>query len=227
MIGGSNTAAQPDEGDKMFGGSDQDVMAGDNAAVTRPGGSEIDGTTIRSVTLHDLSSGNSDQPHSGQDDMQGDEGNDDMYGGGEADTINGNAGDDLIEGNGSSDTLLGDAGQDDIIGGTSQGSGGQPDAADTIYGGSNEPDPTLTDDFDVIAGDNATSLPTRKEWCGASSHSTTLPRRQPLRPLIPAAATTSLAKTALTSYTVRAATKSVCRADAATTSCMATTAAIL
>lgn len=154
LIGGSGAAGQPDAGDFMFGNANQDVMAGDNATITRPAvPAEIDGTIVRSVTLHDLADGNSDTANAGMDDMQGDEGNDDMYGGGENDTINGNAGDDMIEGNGATDTLLGDAGQDDLIGGTSQGGGGTPDAADTIYGGSNGPD--LAGDFDVMAGDNA------------------------------------------------------------------------
>ena len=138
----------------MFGSANQDVMAGDNATITRPAvPAEIDGTIVRIVTLHDLATGNSDTANAGMDDMQGDDGNDDLYGGGENDTLNGNAGDDMLEGNGATDTLFGDAGQDDLIGGTSQGSGGQPDAADTIYGGSNGP--ALAGDFDVIAGDNA------------------------------------------------------------------------
>jgi Ca2+-binding RTX toxin-like protein len=153
MIGGSSGAGQPDEGDFMFGNADQDVMVGDNATITRPGGVEIDGTIVRSVTLHDLATGNADTPHAGPDTMQGNAGNDDMYGGGENDTLNGNADDDYIEGNGGTDTLYGDAGQDDLVGGTSQGGGGQPDGADTIYGGSNGP--ALAYDFDVIAGDNA------------------------------------------------------------------------
>ena len=153
MIGGSGAAGQPDEGDIMYGSANQDVMAGDNASISRPGETEIDGTIIRIVMLHDLATGNGDTANAGNDDMQGDEGNDDMYGGGENDTLNGNAGDDKIEGNGGTDTLYGDAGQDDLIGGTSQGNGGQPDAADTIYGGSNGPG--LASDFDVIVGDNA------------------------------------------------------------------------
>jgi len=161
MIGGSSTAGAEDDeqyvvglgniGDRMYGNARHDVMAGDNAQITRPDGTNPDGSVKRSVTLYDL--GCDVDNEAGNDIMSGGHGNDDMYGGGENDTMHGNAGDDYLEGNCADDEMYGDAGQDDLIGGTSQNAGGVPDGGDTMYGGSNSSD--LLSDFDVLAGDNA------------------------------------------------------------------------
>jgi Ca2+-binding RTX toxin-like protein len=150
MIGGSSSSGTSDVGDIMRGNAQQDVMCGDNAIITRPGGTDsADGTVIRNVTLLDLNS-----PIGGPDEMHGDAGNDDMYGGPEADTMHGNAGDDYMEGNpGSEVHMYGDAGQDDMMGGTSQTGSTYPDGGDTISGGDGAGGVT-DNDYDVILGDN-------------------------------------------------------------------------
>ena len=140
IVGGSNTAGQPDAGDTICGGdcitpalpSDHDVIAGDNALITRPGGDRVDGAHIRNVTLYDLAS--TDLSLYGDDTISGDQGNDRIFGQNGNDTLHGNDGDDSIEGNQGNDAVFGDAGQDDLIGGTSQGGGGVPDGNDCIQG---------------------------------------------------------------------------------------------
>ena len=153
MVGGSQGGSPPaDSGDTMLGNTEQDVIAGDNAIITRPGGSDPDLTTTRSVSLSDPTAGGADY-------IQGNLENDDVYAGGDGDLVHGDEGADYIEGNGGSDGagvlggppvarigLYGDTGQDDIIGGTSQGNGGVADGADDIWGGQ---------DADVAVGDNA------------------------------------------------------------------------
>lgn len=158
MIGGSAGSGTADTNDDMNGNDGHDVMAGDNASITRPGGvNPADGSVLRVVVLHDLASGNSDTTAAGPDTMNGNGGNDQMYGQGEADIMHGNEGDDYMEGNGGSDLMHGDAQQDDLIGGTSQELGGTPDGSDTIYG---------DEDYDVILGDNAaiTRLIVNDQW---------------------------------------------------------------
>ena len=148
MLGGSPTEGVSDAGDIMYGNAGQDVMAGDNALITRPGGEDsADGSVIRSVTLLDLDSTNTNV--SGGDQMWGNDGNDDMYGQGSDDEMHGGAGDDYMEGNPGGDDMYGDAGQDDMLGGTSQTGSTYPDGGDTIYGG---------DDYDVILGDNGSIM---------------------------------------------------------------------
>jgi Ca2+-binding RTX toxin-like protein len=153
LIGGSQGGSPPaDGGDTILGNAGQDVILGDDGDVSRPGGAEPDGTTVRSVTLTDPNAG-------GADFIQGNDENDDVYAGGSGDLVHGDAGDDYVEGNGGSDGdgdadttpdsgigLYGDAGQDDLIGGTSQGDGGVADGADDLWGGMGA---------DVAAGDNA------------------------------------------------------------------------
>lgn len=153
IIGGSQGASPPaDDGDTILGNAAQDVILGDNGDISRPGGTDPDGTTTRSVTLSDPAAGGGDY-------VQGNDENDDVYAGGGGDLVHGDAGDDYVEGNGGSDGdgdtdrtpdagigLYGDSGQDDLIGGTSQGTGGVVDGKDDIWGGQGA---------DVAVGDNA------------------------------------------------------------------------
>ncbi len=142
LIGGSSAPGTPDAADVINGNAGHDVLAGDNATITRPGGTEVDGSTRRSVTLLDPTIGGGDTLH-------GDEDNDRIFGGPEKDTIYGDDGDDYAEGNQSNDTLYGGLGQDDLIGGSS--TSGAADGRDIITG---------NDDHDVLAGDNATIVRT-------------------------------------------------------------------
>ncbi|HSL11509.1 MAG TPA: calcium-binding protein [Actinomycetota bacterium] len=168
VVGGSQGGSPPaDRGDTILGNTEQDVILGDNGTVTRPGGTEPDGTKTRTVVLTDPGSGIA---QADGDWIQGNTGNDDIYAGDGGDLVHGDEGDDYVEGNGDSDGagvlggnpvasigLYGDAGQDDLIGGTSQGSGGVADGSDDIWGG---------DDHDVAAGDNATITRTGGGACG-------------------------------------------------------------
>ena len=163
IVGGSQGGSPPaDGGDTILGNVEQDVILGDN--ITRPGGSDPDGTTTRSVSLSDPTAG-------GPDWIQGNDENDDVYAGGDGDLVHGDAGDDYVEGNGGSDGdgrrrrapdtaigLYGDTGQDDLIGGTNQGDGGIGDGADDIWGGQGH---------DAIAGDNADILRAAGSDCPA------------------------------------------------------------
>jgi Ca2+-binding RTX toxin-like protein len=140
ILGGTSLSGQPDAGDTICGGDcvtpgltdDHDVIAGDNALITRPGGNRVDGAHNRTVTLYELSS--IDTTLYGNDSISGDQGNDRIYGQNGDDTLHGNAGDDAIEGNSGKDAVFGDQGQDDLIGGSTQGGGGVPDANDCIQG---------------------------------------------------------------------------------------------
>ena len=159
MIGGTSQGGGgvADEGDVMHGNDGQDVMVGDNGSIIRPGGVSLaDGTINRTVTLFDLSCGSG---LAGNDTMNGNDGNDDMFGGCAVDTMHGNDGDDYLEGNGDGDIMFGDVGQDDMIGGTSQGGGANPDGADTMAGGDGsetlaELGTAVNAIHDVLVGDN-------------------------------------------------------------------------
>ena len=154
IVGGSQgTPAEADGGDTILGNAAQDVILGDDGDVSRPGGTDSDGTTTRTVTLRNPGT------DGGADYIQGNDENDDVYAGGAGDLVHGDLGDDYVEGNGGADGdptgdhlpvaaigLYGDAGQDDLIGGTSQGTGGSADGADDIWGGQGA---------DVATGDNA------------------------------------------------------------------------
>ena len=143
IVGGSQgTPAEADGGDTILGNAAQDVILGDDGDITRPGGTDPDGTTTRAVTLRNPGT------DGGADYIQGNDENDDVYAGGAGDLVHGDLGDDYVEGNGGADGdpagdhlpvaaigLYGDAGQDDLIGGTSQGTGGIADGADDIWGG--------------------------------------------------------------------------------------------
>ncbi|HEX7222295.1 MAG TPA: calcium-binding protein, partial [Candidatus Limnocylindrales bacterium] len=173
IIGGSRGASPPaDRGDTILGNAGQDVVVGDNGVITRPVGTDADGTTSRVVTLTDP--GGAAVAQSDGDWIQGNEENDDVYAGGGGDLVHGDLGDDYVEGNGGGDGdadadttpdpaigLYGDTGHDDLIGGTSQGSGGVADGADDVWGGSGA---------DVIAGDNATITRGAGTDCPAEPH---------------------------------------------------------
>ncbi|MBI2919206.1 MAG: calcium-binding protein, partial [Chloroflexi bacterium] len=174
LIGGTSQAGVADKGDTLDGGNGHDVIAGDNATITRPGGTNpFDGSLKRIITLLDVNSTDADL--FGNDQITGGAGNDILYGGAGNDTIYGdsqlvggvitpvaNGGDDIIQGNAGNDTIYGEAGQDDIVGGTGRTKSDDPttamngrlDGNDIIYGG-NSLGTVGSVDFDVIAGDNA------------------------------------------------------------------------
>ena len=179
LIGGGDDAGYADGADCIFGDGSVDVMAGDNASVTRPGGTDAyDGAVKRSVDLLDLFT--DPTGIAGADVMSGGAGPDRMFGGGVGETLmHGNGGDDYMEGNGGGDTAYGDAGQDDLIGGTSQNDesgsvftgrhvapggnppagpkgGTVPDGADTLYG--DDGAGGVATDHDLMAGDNASLI---------------------------------------------------------------------
>ena len=179
LIGGGDDAGYADGADCIFGEGNVDVMAGDNASVTRPGGTDAyDGAVKRSVDLLDLFT--DPAGIAGADVMSGGEGPDRMFGGGVGETLmHGNGGDDYLEGNGGGDTVYGDAGQDDVIGGTSQNDvsgsvftgrdvapggnppsgpkgGTVPDGADTLYGDDGAGGAAAG--HDLLAGDNASLI---------------------------------------------------------------------
>jgi Ca2+-binding RTX toxin-like protein len=160
---GDSATGRPDDGDQLFGDAGNDVIAGDNAIVTKTLGNAagdpiLQGFPVRQRTFTLLDLGTSSDGTFGDDAVNGGDGTDVLFGQSGADTVHGNDGDDYLEGNQSGDHLFGDAGQDDILGGSSkiasgtaaeQSAVGQPDAGDDIRGGA---------DQDVILADNASLL---------------------------------------------------------------------
>jgi Ca2+-binding RTX toxin-like protein len=155
-------------GDELHGGDGHDVMTGDNALITRPGGvNSYDGSVKRDIELYNVQTVAvpADARLSGNDSMFGDAGNDVMFGQGASDTMHGGANADYLEGNHSADEMYGDGGEDDLTGGGSANDGvidadrvgdGLRDEGDAIWGDDGDDDPaTNGDDGDVIAGDNA------------------------------------------------------------------------
>ena len=158
---GSGTG-MPDGIDTIFGGTENDVIAGDNAIVgsvapasstdTVKGRGFVTGHAIQLLDLgYSPASGTSDG-----DVLHGDDGADVIYGQGGSDIITGDVGDDYAEGGPGADAISGNTGNDDLVGGSSiidHGSGvtsvGQPDIGDTISGGG---------DADVVIGDNGKVL---------------------------------------------------------------------
>ncbi len=150
---GTNSA--PDAGEvEMQGNGQEDVMAGDNAILTRvpdpgdPGAWKVDpvtGGVFRTVQLLDTEkSGPALDTVSGGDFMVGNDENDRMFGEGGNDLVKGNDHDDLVEGNQDGDWLEGNNDEDDLVGGSSFPD--QPDTNDVLWGGGGA---------DVLAGDNA------------------------------------------------------------------------
>jgi Ca2+-binding RTX toxin-like protein len=177
---GLAATGEPDVGDTVLsGGTDQDVVVGDNGFILRTGTtllSTVTGTledvtkghtgmTQRRINLYDVGQSSP----GGGDTITGGSEDDVLFGGAGGDTIDGDGNDDYIEGDQGSDTLHGDAGQDDILGGgelRSAGSivgtasdvnaAGEPDAGDTITGDVSGDDANGSPD--VILGDNGSIL---------------------------------------------------------------------
>jgi len=137
LVGGSSTVqgsdadqlaarGQPDGGDVIWGGGDDDVATGDNALVTRVAphdeltnriGSDGAITERRSLRLLDLSNGDggiladppaTPGPRFGADQISGGAGVDVLFGQDGGDFISGGAEDDYAEGNGGGDQMWGD-----------------------------------------------------------------------------------------------------------------------
>ena len=111
-----------DGADEIDGGSQDDLLYGDNWSkvfqeFTLGGtGDFIEGQDGDDIVFGQV----------GEDDIQGDDGEDVMLGGGAADTIRGGKNDDWIAGQSGEDQLFGDEGEDEIDGGAD---------ADTLHGG--------------------------------------------------------------------------------------------
>ncbi len=163
LIGGSSQTesagvGHADAADVISGGGDDDVIAGDNAQISKvlSGSALTKGrglTSERAITLLDLGTGPATGKF-GADDVHGDGANDVILGQRGNDLLHGDAGDDYVEGGQDSDTIDGDAGQDDLVGGeyTRHGTvadAGQLDTADVLRGG---------DGGDVMIGDNGAVL---------------------------------------------------------------------
>lgn len=161
VIGGSLVATQADAGvdttdpvdDALFGDAGNDVIAGDNASITRdalPGTGLwapdlLNGGHLRTVTLHNTRTDAVERAaRSGNDVISGGLGNDLAFGEGSDDAIHGDAGDDRLLGNQDADTIDGDGGQDDLTGGSAIDT--DFDAGDILRGDTEQ---------DVAAGDNA------------------------------------------------------------------------
>ncbi len=169
LVGGSFTPAsgsgsarvgQPDGGDTLDGGPDEDVVLGDNGALTRvvlPSPLTAGRVTVqRAIAPYDLG----DSPTAGTfgaDTISGAGGNDVLLGQDGADLVEGDAGDDYAEGGQGRDLVRGGSEDDDLVGGSSSsapgstttstaGAAGQPDGADNVVGGSGD---------DLLVGDNA------------------------------------------------------------------------
>ncbi|WP_410790438.1 hypothetical protein [Kribbella sp. C-35] len=150
-VAGGSTSSSGDIGDPVLSGGDgADVILGDNGSIVRTDTtSTADGRIQRVVALLDADT------IGGADHLYGDDGNDDLYAGMDADAADGGLGDDHIEGNGGSDILTGlaldavgtGADQDDLIGGSSTVHPGdvKPDEGDIVQGNVGE---------DVMIGDN-------------------------------------------------------------------------
>ena len=169
IIGGSSSAnpdsTKRDVGETLIQGNcGYDVILGDNGQLTRSAASSTTWTQdvvqkgpARTIVLDDTSRPAAELPLvSGGDTIQGNDGNDKVFGEGGDDVINGNDGDDVVVGNQDIDTIHGDAGEDDVIGGSLGGAAapglvgkGQLDKGDRLYGDANE---------DVVIGDNAQVL---------------------------------------------------------------------
>lgn len=141
MVGGTtdDSVGAGDVDDEMLGGNGNDVMLGDDGSIAAGGGAG-------SETLHADS-----ETVGGGDTMNGNDGDDRMFGQFGRDTMGGDAGDDYMEGNHGADTMEGATGQDDMIGGTS--AAGKSDENDPVEGVGDLM--TGGTGHDVMAGDNA------------------------------------------------------------------------
>ena len=151
---GAGTAGQPDGGDTLVGDAGEDVVLGDNGALTRPvspaTGSPLTLNRVhaqRAVTPYDLGDGPV-SANSGADTITGGAGNDVLLSQGGNDWADGGSEDDYVEGGQASDLVLGGTEDDDVVGGSSAVTTplvSQPDGADNVYGGAGS---------DLILGDN-------------------------------------------------------------------------
>ncbi|MBO9522222.1 MAG: hypothetical protein J7518_11850 [Nocardioidaceae bacterium] len=182
IVGGSYTpvsgtllsaVGQPDAGDTLAGDAGEDVVLGDNGALTRPATLTVpllaSPLTLvrlvaqRQITPYDLG----DAPAagtSGADDVTGGADSDVLLGQGGNDSVDGGAQDDYAEGGQGTDLVRGGTEDDDLAGGSSAttasnaaGAVGQLDGADDVYGGAGS---------DLVIGDNGllTRVTTGRDW---------------------------------------------------------------
>jgi Ca2+-binding RTX toxin-like protein len=164
VIGGSSQLASglfsgseagpPDARDVLAGGDGEDVVAGDNASLTRssPGHPTMDGRVAqpRHVDLADESAG-TPTGVSGDDSITGGAGADVVFAQRGTDDVALGDGPDYGEGGPGVDTVHGDGGDDDVVGGSFSPADpaapltGQPDGGDTLSGDAGE---------DVVLGDD-------------------------------------------------------------------------
>lgn len=110
-----------DAGDRLSGGADDDVLAGDNAQVLWRDALRTDGTRLRTVALFDLHRSGAAAPDfpGANDVLFGNAGRDLVFGQGGDDEAHGGSDDDVVEGNSGDDEIAGDGGEDDLLGGSS------------------------------------------------------------------------------------------------------------
>jgi Ca2+-binding RTX toxin-like protein len=166
LVGGSSELAtglfsgsepgRPDSGDFLYGGTGQDVIAGDNAAVTRsvPVHAVMAGRGLRTARGVDLADQSAGSPTGvfGDDHIEGGDEADVVFAQRGADNVSLGDGADYGEGGPGADVVSGGTGDDDVVGGSYTpvsgsltGATGQPDAGDTLAGDAGE---------DVVLGDN-------------------------------------------------------------------------
>jgi Ca2+-binding RTX toxin-like protein len=123
-LGGADPTSIPDVGDNIFGEGGSDVALGDNGVIARDNPPVLDGSdpsdvpmVHRVVTMLGVYTGG--PIVGGNDNMNGGDNDDWMFGQAGNDTLNGDANSDHLEGNNATDTVNGGDGDDDIFGGTS------------------------------------------------------------------------------------------------------------
>ena len=162
IVGGSSQlasgteAGRPDTNDYLYGGSGQDVIAGDNATITRGGVGHplMTGRGLRVTRGVDLADEGAGDPSgvSGDDTIESGDDTDLVFGQRGADTVSLGGDADYGEGGPGVDRVHGDAGDDDVVGGSYTPAvdnavkpTGQPDGADVLFGDAGQ---------DVVLGDN-------------------------------------------------------------------------
>ncbi|MDO8145653.1 calcium-binding protein [Isoptericola sp. 178] len=177
--GGAGTEGQPDDGDTLRGGSEGDVMLGDNGVVTVAADGAVTplllgrdrGTTEpRTIRLLDLGVA-ADGDDAGDDWLRGDGDEDVLLGQADPDRLDGGGADDAVEGGPGVDWVEGGPGDDDLVGGSTTpaatpssdepgtGTGastGQGDDGDLLFGETGD-DAILGDDGTILRGEGATT----------------------------------------------------------------------
>ncbi|HEU5000489.1 MAG TPA: calcium-binding protein, partial [Lapillicoccus sp.] len=156
---GQTTRGQLDTGDRIRGGTEGDVVLGDNGLVTRGGTphpvTADRGIATRTIQPYDLAAAAAlPAVRAGNDVLLGEDGVDVVFGQAGLDRALAGAASDYAEGGPDADWLEGGDGSDDLVGGSSTkdgtGSGtataGQPDAGDVVWGQAGD---------DLQTGDNA------------------------------------------------------------------------